>query len=149
MTEQGSTPDRPREHFAKVVDGAKSAASATDGFQALKLIVEATREAVVVTQTETSKRKRLATYEATEIERIRRAESVLKDYFAQVFAERRATFDEMFTRLDQALEQGNGEVVNIVMRGIVDVAKSSPLADVGDLSQIRAALDDPNQVWDL
>ncbi len=32
---------------------------------------------------------------------------------------------------------------------IVDIAQSSPLADLGDLSQIRKALDDPNQVWDL
>ena len=27
--------------------------------------------------------------------------------------------------------------------------QTSPLADLGDLSQIRAALDDPNQVWEL
>ena len=31
-------------------------------------------------------------------------------------------------------------------QGIVDLAKSSPLADVGDLSQVRKALDDPDHV---
>ena len=71
------------------------------------------------------------------------------DYFQQTFAERRATFEELFSRLDQALDQGNGEVISVVLRGIVDVARTSPLAHLGDLSQIRAALDDPNQVWEL
>ncbi len=33
--------------------------------------------------------------------------------------------------------------------GGVDIARTSPFADLGDLGQIRADLDDPNQVWDL
>ena len=55
----------------------------------------------------------------------------------------------MFVRLDRALEEENGEVLHAVVRGIVDIAQSSPLADMGDLSQIRAALDDPDQVWEF
>ncbi len=35
------------------------------------------------------------------------AEVVLRDYFAESFRERRKNFDEMFQRLDSALEQGN------------------------------------------
>ena len=88
-------------------------------------------------------------HQETEVARIKAAEAVLKRYFEQVFAERRETFEELFSRLDQALDQGNGEVVSVVLRGIVDVARTSPLADLGDLSQIRAALDDPDKVWDL
>ena len=149
MAESEKTPNRSKEHIATVVGKAKSATSAADGFTALKQIVDATREAIVVSQTESTKRRRLSTYEATEIARIKSAEEILKRYFEQVFEERRTNFTEMFTRLDQALEQGNGEVVNVVVRGIVDIAKSSPLADLGDLGQIRAALDDPDQVWEL
>lgn len=37
------------------------------------------------------------------------------------FAERRATFEELFSRLDQALDQRNGEVISVVLQGIVDV----------------------------
>jgi hypothetical protein len=36
-----------------------------------------------------------------------------------------------------------------MVNAVVDLAKTSPLADLGDLSQIRAALDDPDQVWEL
>jgi hypothetical protein len=55
----------------------------------------------------------------------------------------------LFARLDLALESGQNEALNHVLQGIVDVARSSPLADAGDLDKVRAALDDPNQVWDL
>ena len=47
------------------------------------------------------------------------------------------------------MDNGDGESVHAVLRGIVDIARTSPLAELGDLSQIRAALDDPDQVWEL
>jgi hypothetical protein len=60
-----------------------------------------------------------------------------------------STFETLFARLDSALERSDAQAVNVIVSGIVDVAKSSPLADLGDLGKIRAALDDPDQVWDL
>ena len=95
------------------------------------------------------KRTRIRAYEETEVARIRAAEKVLQGYFEQVFAERRGNFEQLFSRLDDALEKGNGEATAVVLQSIVDIARTSPLADLGDLSQIRAALDDPDQVWDL
>jgi len=142
-------PEQPKVHVAKVVAKANTPLSALDGFKALNEIVDAARECIATVATESTKRTRIRAYEETEVRRIRTAESILKGYFEQAFAERRATFDEMFSRLDQALDQGNSEVIAAVVRGIVDVARTSPLADLGDLSQIRAALDDPDQVWDL
>ena len=129
----------------KVVDAGKSAAPAVNPMEALTQIVDC----VKTIQVEGTKRKRLSTYEVTEIARIKAAESVLRDFFAESFRERRKNFDEMFQRLDTALEQGNGEAAAVVVRGIVDIARESPLANTGDLGQIRAALDDPNQVWEL
>ncbi|MGV9803609.1 hypothetical protein ACWDTP_36740 [Mycobacterium sp. NPDC003449] len=119
------------------------------GFDALNRMVDAARECIAVHQVESAERARLQTYETTEVARIKAAESVLKNYFAQVFAERRSNFEELFTRLDNALESNDGETVSLIVRGIVDIAKTSPLADLGDLGKIREALDDPNQVWDL
>ncbi len=89
------------------------------------------------------------TYQETEVARIKAAESALRNYFDQVFAERRAIYEEMFARLDRALDEGNNEALHSVVAGIVDIAKSSPLADMGDLARVRAALDDPHQVWEL
>lgn len=141
--------ERPKIHEARVVEPARGSITAPDGFAALTEIVEAARECIAVHNVERTKRAKIGAYEATEVARIKAAENVLRSYFEQVFAERRTTFGELFSRLDQAMEQGNGEVVNAALRGIVDIARTSPLADLGDLSQIRAALDDPEQVWDL
>lgn len=142
-------PEPSRVHTAKVVGRAAGGVTALQGFDALNQIVAAAKECVAVHQVESTKRARLQTYETAEVARIKAAESVLKDYFARVFAERKSNFEELFTRLDKALEANDGETVSWMVRGIVDIAKTSPLADLGDLSKIRAALDDPDQVWDL
>lgn len=132
---------------AKVADLSKL--SGVDALAALNQIVEGARECITVHEVESSKRARLQAYETVEVARIRAGEAVLRDYFSRVFAERRYLYEEMFARLDVALEKGNAEVLHSVVVGIVDIAKSSPLAAMGDLGQIRQALDDPNQVWDL
>ncbi|HRD10263.1 MAG TPA: hypothetical protein PLI79_00220 [Mycobacterium sp.] len=142
-------PEEPKVHVARPVSRGANAVSSLQGFQALSQIVDAARECIAVHQVESSKRAKIGAYETTEVARIKAAESVLKDYFGQVFAERHSNFEELFTRLDNALQAGDGETVNLVVRGIVDIAKSSPLADLGDLAKIRAALDDPDQVWEF
>lgn len=120
-----------------------------DGFAALSQMVDAVQECVKIHAVENTKQARIAAYEATEVARIKAAESVLKSFFEQSFAERRTTFEELFTRLDRALDQGDPQVINGVLSGIVDIARTSPLSNVGDLGQIRAALDDPDHVWEL
>lgn len=120
-----------------------------NGFAALNQIVEATRACIQIHEVEKTKRATLAAYEATEVARIRAAEAVLRDYFARVFAERRDLYEGLFERMDRALDEGNGEMLHTVVTGIVDIARSSPLAEMGDLSKVRAALDDPKKVWEL
>lgn len=120
-----------------------------DGFAALTQIVDAVQDCVTVQAVENTKRAHLAAYETTEVARIKAAESVLKNYFEQAFAERRSNFGELFDRLDVALDKGDSQVAQAVLTGIVEVAKSSPLANLGDLGQIRAALDDPDHVWEF
>jgi hypothetical protein len=120
-----------------------------DALNALTSIVDTARECYVIHQVESTKRARLSVYEETEVAKIKAAEAVLQRYFEQVFGERRAVYDELFNRLDRAIESDDAATVHGVLRGIVEIAQSSPLADLGDLSQIRKALDDPNQVWDL
>ncbi len=141
--------ETPKVHHARPIQRPSATPTSLDGFQALGFMVQAARECVHIYQSERSKRARLETYERTEIARIKAAENTLRTYFEGVFAERRNNFEHLFVRLDTALEQQDGEAVSAVVRGIVDIARTSPLADLGDLSQIRAALDDPDQVWDL
>ncbi|ORI19591.1 hypothetical protein [Rhodococcus sp. 1168] len=124
-------------------------ANAFDGFNALGQLIGAAQECINIYATENTKQAKIEAYAETEVAKIKAAESVLKDYFEQSFAERRSTFSELFTRLDRALDDANAEAVNSVLTSIVETAKSSPIANAGDLSQIRAALDDPSQVWEL
>ena len=56
-------------------------------------------------EVESTKRARIQAYEATEVARIKAAEPILRDYFEQAFAERRDLCDEMFARLDRALDE--------------------------------------------
>lgn len=142
-------PEQQKVHIPKVVKTAASAATPGEGFQALNQIVEAARECLQIHEVESTKRARIQAYEVTEVDRIKAAETILRSYFDQVFAERRQIYQELFARLDRAINEENGEVLQDVVRGIVDIARHSPLADLGDLCQIRAALDDPDQVWDL
>lgn len=144
MTEK----DRPLEGRA-MPPKSRTLDEAARGFDALNQIVSAVNEAHTLHQGESTKRARLQAYEATEIARIRANSEVLRDYFDKVFTERRLLHRELLERLDLALESGNNEALQTVTRGIVDIARSSPLADLGDLGQIRAALADPDQVWDL
>lgn len=133
----------------KVVPKSGKVVDAITGFDALGQIVEAAHEAHNIAQVESTKRARLQAYEATEVARIKAGSELLREYFDRVFAERRELHQELFERLDLALESGNNEALKAVTQGIVDIARSSPLADVGDLGQVRAALDDPDQVWEL
>lgn len=140
-------PSKPLE--GRIIAGVKQGVTATDGLAALRQIVDSTLDLVRVHDEEATKRARIHAYRETEVARVKAAESVLRTYFDHVFAERRSLYAEMFLRLDRALDEGNNEALHSVVTGIVDIAKDSPLANLSDLTQVRAALDDPDHVWDL
>ena len=129
--------------------GANKPAAATGGFDALIIVVEAVREYFRLREEERSKRIVIEAYAAIELERIRVAGDVLGAYFAQVFDERASTFDALFARLDRATKAGDSGTVSEALGAIVAIAQRSPLADLGDLTKLRAALDDPDHVWQL
>lgn len=129
--------------------GSASRIAGLDAVTALGTMVNTTFDYLRLREEERTKRVKLETYERTELRKIEAAESVLKDYFRQVFAERKANVDELFARYDEAVQRGDAEAAHVALGGVVDLAKTSPLADLGDLGQIRNALDDAGHVWDL
>lgn len=134
---------------AKAVGAGARVFSALDGFTALNDIVEAAQEYFTLHETESTKRAQIAAAEKAEVARIKAAENVLREYFQQIFAERRANFDALFGTLDKAIAEGDGTTVNAVLGSIVDIAKTSPIAELGDLTQVRELLRDPDNVWEL
>ena len=139
----------------KVLEGdvlpraAKSPLSAVDALGAFNNLVDGTFEVLRVREEERTKRAGIDAYATVEVARIKEAGAFLKQYFDQVFAERARTIDGLFAHLDEAMAQGDGTAATAALQGIVELAKSSPLADIGDLSQVRKALDDPDHVWEF
>lgn len=150
-------PDKPLE--GKIVTRAARAAgkagvagkavSGTQALSALQDVVKAGREYLVLRQQEMTKREVIHAYEILETQRIKAAETILTSYFASAFAERASNFTELLARLDAAAEAGDTHTVSEALKAIVAIAQTSPLNDLGDLSQIRGALDDPDHVWQL
>lgn len=111
-----------------------------DAFAALKELVTAASEYGRIREEEQTKRAAIAAAEHVQIDRIQTAERILRLYFERVFAERKQTSDEMFARLDRAMDSGDPQVVHAVVRGIVDLAQNSPLAGLDDFGRFWSEL---------
>ena len=147
-------PDKPLEGtiVGKAAGAAGKAGKAVSGAQALTAlqdVVGAGRDYLVLRQQEMTKREVIHAYEVLETRRIKAAEAVLTNYFNLAFAERASNFQELLARLDAAAEAGDTHTVSEALKAIIAIAQTSPLNDLGDLSQIRGALDDPDHVWEL
>jgi hypothetical protein len=122
---------------------------AADAFSALSQIVDVVRESIQIHQTESTKREKLKTYREIEVKRIEAAEKTLRAYFDLTFEERRETNKHLFENLDRARESGDVAALQVAVSGIVEVARTSPLAGIGNLSELRKALDDPDAVFEF
>lgn len=128
---------------------AKTALGGLNALTALEDLVDGTMDFLRIREEERTKRIEIEACASTEVTRIKAAESVLKQYFEHVFAERARTIDGLFEHLDDAMTRADGTAATAALQGIVDLAKSSPLADMGGLTQVRKALDDPDHVWEF
>ncbi|MFE5908726.1 hypothetical protein ACFQ6B_06515 [Streptomyces wedmorensis] len=133
----------------KLVVGAAGRISAADALNALNQLVSAARESIHIHETESTKREKLRTYRETEVARIKASEQALRHYFDLVFEERRETHKRLFDGLDQTLESGDVAAMQTVVGGIVELARTSPLAMIGNLGELRSAMDDPNTVFEF
>ena len=127
-------------HRSEVVGSKLIPIPNADALAALREIVAAAREYGRIRQEEQTKRAAIAAVEHVQVDRIHAAEKILRLYFERVFAERAQTGEEMFVRLDQAMDSGDPQMVHAVVRGIVDLAQSSPLAGLEDFGKFWAEL---------
>ncbi|RXZ86124.1 hypothetical protein ESP50_12770 [Agromyces atrinae] len=130
----------------EVIVGVVGKISPADAFGALTQIVSVVRESIEIHETESTKREKLVTYRETEVARIKASERILREYFDRVFDERKVTNKRLFDSLDLALQSGDVAALQAVVGGIVDVARTSPMAGIGEL---RRAMDDPNAVFEF
>lgn len=120
-----------------------------DALAALNQLVTVARESIEIHEIESTKREKLRTYRETEVRRIKSSEKMLKQYFDQIFTERSETHRKLFAGLDIALESGDSSALQTIVGGIVEVARTSPLAGIGDIAELKRAMEDPDAVFDL
>ncbi len=127
------------------VDRVVAIVTNVDAIAAVRELVSAASEYGRVREQEQTKRAVIAATERAFVARIHSAETVLRDYFERAFAERAKVSEEMFARLDHALESGDPQLVHAVVRGVVDLAQASPLAGLEDFGKFWAQLGTPDE----
>ena len=123
--------------------------TAVDALGALTQLVDAARESIQIHETESTKREKLKSYREIEVRRIKSSEKVLRDYFDRIFDERQETHKRLFASLDIALEAGDTSALQAIVGGIVEVARTSPLAGIGNMADLKRAMEDPDAVFEL
>lgn len=114
--------------------------------QCLQDIVTAYTDYQKLAEQEKTKREQIQAWEKTEIARINNLKTYLIEYLEQSFDERQENFQKMFELIDSAIVTNNNEQLALVLNAMTDLAKSNPLSN---LNSVRAALNDPNYVWEF
>ena len=114
--------------------------------QCLQDIVTAYTDYKKLAEQEKTEREQIQAWEKTEVARINNLKTCLIKYLEQSFDERQENFQKMFELIDGAILTNNNEQLALVLNAMTDLAKSNPLSD---LNSVRAALNDPNYVWEF
>ncbi|MDV6373669.1 hypothetical protein [Deinococcus arenicola] len=116
------------------------------GLQATKMVGDFAMDYVETVQRETTARHDITARKDARIAEIETVRATLELYLEKTFDERRSNFREMFARLDTAQAQANLAEMQLLLGGILDLAKSSPFKD---LATFKANLDNPDFVLEL
>lgn len=117
--------------------------------QCLNDVIQAWTEYLTVAEEERTKRSRIEAWEKSTLAEIQAKRDFLIVYLDRSFDERANNFQSLFQAVDRAMSSGDNQQLGLALHAIVDLAKSSPFKDLADLSTVKAALNDPDHVWDL
>lgn len=117
--------------------------------QCLNEVVQAWTEYLKITEEEKSKRRDIVAWEKVTLAEIKAKRDFLVGYLEHSFDERAKNFQSLFQIVDQAMLSGDNQQLGLALHAIVELAKSNPFKDLADLSTVKAALDDPDHVWEL
>lgn len=118
-----------------------------DASQCFHAVVEAYKEYKIVAEQEQTKRRCIEAWEKTTIAQIQAQRDVLIDYLNRSFDERADNFRFLFEKVDQAIADGDNNLLTLSLHSITEIAKSSPFKDLADLTSVRAALNNPDHEW--
>lgn len=109
--------------------------------EALQAIVECHYNYKKVVEYEATKRESIAAWRDTNIKKLDNQRHILETYLTHTFSERAYNINQLFARLDGAIEKDDIEQIKQYLGGIVEIAKHSPLAGMNEL---LAQFDDPS-----
>jgi hypothetical protein len=99
-----------------------------------------------VVETEQTKRDEIEAWRQTTLADINLKRELVIGYLYRSFDERSQNFQSLFQTIDRALSTEDNHQLSLALDAIVHLANSSPFQD---LSKVRAALNNPNHVWEL
>ncbi len=134
---------KPSIDFIRGIEGFTSPA------QCLNEVIQAWTEYLKIAEEEKSNRSEIEAWENITLAEIKVKRDFLIGYLDRSFDERAKNFQSLFQTVDRAMLGDNNQQLCLALHAIIELAKSSPFKDIVDLSTVKAALDDPDHVWDL
>lgn len=117
--------------------------------QCFNEIVQAWTEYLRIAEEEKTKCLEIKAWEKVTLAEIRAKRDFLINYLEHSFDERAKIFQSLFQVVERAMSSGDNQQLGLALHAIVNLAKSSPFKDLADLSSVKAALDDPDHVWEF
>lgn len=133
----------------KLVGGrALTVSSPIDVANLLKDVLDAAQAYAVTREEEATKREAIAARRDVLLSEIEAKRELFITYLNRSFDERERNFEKLFAVLDEALG-GDGSQVASILGSITTLAASSPFKELHDIEFVRAAVQDPDHVWDV
>jgi hypothetical protein len=118
-------------------------------FLCINDIVRQGQEYLKVVEEEQTKRDEIEAWRHTTLADINLKRELVIGYLDRSFDERAENFKSLFQTVDRAIFTEDNYQLSLTLAAIVELANSSPFQDLSDLSKVKAALNDPNHVWEL
>jgi hypothetical protein len=116
---------------------------------ALREVLSACRDYAAIRQSNLLRRQEIASEERVALARIDAQRQLLMAYLDRAFGERSDNFRLLFEALDASRRAADAEAVSQTLAGIIELARSSPLADLVNLASVQQRLSDPNHEWTI
>ena len=117
--------------------------------QCLNDVVQSLTEYLKIAEEEKTKRREIEAWEEMALAEIKAKRDFLIGYLDRSFDERATNFQLLFQTVDQAMSSGDNQQLELALNTIVELAQSNPFKYLADLSSVKAALDDPDHVWEF
>ena len=114
---------------------------------ALNILVGVWKEYKVTCEVEKTKRDTVYAWRDTRLQELNNNKKILEQYLEGVFKERATTIHGFFDKLDRGIENGDHQLIDQMVTGILSIARESPLAGAKEL--ISAMYDPDTKVIEI